>query len=181
MRTRLRIILPVVNLMLAIVLLYWGRSNNYADLRGVLLCQWINTPATIAHKLLMSLWNNIVIVNLSSSTLTRFEQQLGMFATLTYLVVIVATWYIVGLELSKTEANKRALVPLSRKGRVVVDGLIILVGIVLMLVEFENWRHDYLSLWILLRATLHLAWALLFIFAYGRDFVRGLHQNSHKC
>ena len=180
MRRRLRIILPIINLVIAIVLLSWSRLKSYTDLWEMFLCQWINTPATLAHKLIMSVWSKAVIARLSSSTVTRLEYELGILDASVYLILVFATWYIVGLELETKGGDKLVIVPSSKLGRVIMDGLIVLVGIVLILSEIEHWTRDYFSAWVFLRAALHLSWAFLFIVIYGRDLIRSVSKTPVK-
>jgi hypothetical protein len=172
------VILPLANLIIALALLYWNRAGGLLDLRPMFLCQWINAPATLAHKAIVSLWKGAVVSTFPTAGIQRFDGLFGVANVGLYLILIVISWYIVGLECDNRDRGKPVIVPASQPQRAIAGVVLVSIGILIGLGEVARWSTDYWSMWVFLRAILRLSWTLAFLTVYGRDLLGIVVKNQ---
>jgi hypothetical protein len=168
MRARLRFALPVLQMALAVCLLWWAevwfrRVGRFDDMPGpapaFTLCISINAPIALARaawfRHLSTLWDNVTLV-----------------------LAVGILWYWVALNVESWRRDHTVLMFHWAPLRLVSDLLLIAVGVfwgVTFVAETRDVRQPMpLSGWLWGSGFLGplLAWSLALIFFFGRDLVQ---------
>jgi len=131
MRKRLALLLPLIQVGLALLLGLWGAAQAKELLRGVAVYDYVSPPDFFSYLI------NLPAALLVAAVFRKWTFQIGpTFSWMTfsvYLFLIAVLWYLVGLRIARYEGSPAPVLKFSfsRIG-MIIGGLIFLMGIVLI-------------------------------------------------
>jgi hypothetical protein len=168
MRVKFSVLLPVVQLGVAITLISSNRFRHdsienpswVAPDRQV--CDGLNAPAAVIRMLLVKLCDYLF---------TRQAWLISVLETIVFCVLVALLWYLVAIEISSMIRDGRSALTSTSGMRAVADVLLITFGISLA-VAGGLVRHQFggrPDIYANLVAAPYFVWALIIVAFYGYD------------
>lgn len=178
---RLRFKLPLIQVLLATLLLFVGHlelQNKmghwlYKDFGppGRRLCYALNAPALLIR------------FGWSETLGTRIYRELNTVAAVhnlddaVFLTAVVLVWFLVGLEVERRRIQQGQMVVISPL-RIAISLVLVCIGVFFGLISWAPWvepHWGYSLVWEVIPETvLYLLWGLTLSFIYSRDLLRYL-------
>jgi hypothetical protein len=184
MNRRLKLILPLTNIAVAIVLLWIGSVKSTGDSasRGylaLLVCNMSNVPANLFRNVVMPPLEHILLSFWPIAKIEScysFGHGLGICL---FLAGVGVTWYMVAVQLQPNGADPSDEVILAHlTGSVIADIVLICAGVFFALVgisEFISLRW-YSSAKAFESLLPYAVWSIATIVTYGRDILKCLSR-----
>jgi hypothetical protein len=172
-RLKLRYVLPLVQMALAVALLWqsnlWFKEAvRLSDIPGPSpafeLCRSINAPIA----LFQALW---------------FRYASSSADNIVFVLAVGALWYWVGVNFESWRRYRAVLVIRRKSLRLAIDLVLFAMGVLLAIVFMSEMRKvlpyfDPRSLWSLAIFGPYVLWSLVLMFFFGRDFIIGVREGK---
>lgn len=176
MHMRLKYVLPMVQVLLAIGLLISGNEWEKAMMKHY------DMPGTPPSFPLLIALNAPLAIPRS----LVFRHLPGWWDEITLVVAIGVFWYWVALNIESWRQNRRLLMFSWKPLRMAVDIVAVGNGVISAFALWHDRWHDLPQLpslndwlWYASWAGLWLLWCVVLIVLFGRDFVQAVSQASH--
>jgi hypothetical protein len=177
LRTRLRLVLPTIQVAVAGLLLIYAnyekaaaRGNIYYRPPARDICYALNAPAALVRFVGMYLWAELG---------RPYGNSVNAIDDAMFLFAVGLVWYVIGAVTDSRLAGDKVLSP--RSGwRIGVDLMLMLPGVLFVFLAYAAWDPlHWESITIkLTRSTLFAFWGLGILIVCGRDFI--LSVSEHK-
>lgn len=184
MRIRLRLLLPAIQIVIAVLLLIVG-NNQMAAHRGQdvyfgppanWICYALNAPATVLRSAVMYLWEKLG---------RPFDTHVIAIDNAIFILGVGLVWFLVGAGIEVWLRKGRNVDPLVSAGplRLVIDLSLMLLGLAFVVLVGYGTR-DLLRMQSLAsaitQAALYAIWGLVLLIVYGRDFLHRITAEKQS-